>query len=113
MRNKEQSIPNNEIEQPELKQKSSSKRNIGIICVIMGGISLAMSPALPFLIIPGIAFFAISAIFIRQWKKLQSKLDDYREKFLPARRIISMKEEELEGYKKSLTEILNQKRNTV
>ena len=104
---KEQSIPKNEIEQPELKQKSSSKRNIGIICVIMGGISLAMSPALPFLVIPGIAFFAISAIFIRQWKKLQSKLDDYREKLLPTRGIISMKEEELEGYKKSLTEIQN------
>ena len=102
-----QSVPNNEIEQPELKQKSSSKRNIGIICVIMGGISLAMSPALPFLVIPGIAFFAISAIFIRQWKKLQSKLDDYREKLLPTRGIISMKEEELEGYKKSLTEIQN------
>ena len=104
---KEQSIPKNEIEQPELKQKSSSKRNIGIICVIMGGISLAMSPALPFLVIPGIAFFAISAIFIRQWKKLQSKLDDYRDKLLPTRGVISMKEEELEGYKKSLAEIKN------
>ena len=102
-----QSIPNNEIEQPELKQKSSSKRNIGIICVIMGGISLAMSPALPFLVIPGIALFAISAIFIRQWRKLQSKLDDYREKLLPARRVISMKEEELQGYKKTLEEIQN------
>ena len=102
-----QSVPNNEIEQPELKQKSSSKRNIGVICVIMGGISLAMSPALPFLVIPGIALFAISAIFIRQWKKLQGKLDDYREKFLPTRRVISMKEEELEGYKKTLKEIQN------
>ena len=102
-----QSVPNNEIEQPELKQKSSSKRNIGIICVIIGGISLAMSPALPFLVIPGIALFAISAIFIRQWKKLQGKLDDYREKFLPARRVISMKEKELEGYKNTLKETQN------
>ncbi|SVE13136.1 uncharacterized protein METZ01_LOCUS465990, partial [marine metagenome] len=66
-----------------------------------------MSPALSFLVIPGIALFAISAIFIRQWKKLQGKLYDYREKFLPTRRVISMKEEELEGYKKTLKEIQN------
>jgi len=96
IKQKQKEIPEKTIDEPKTKQKSSSNRNIGIICIIIGGITLAMLPISPLLIIPSIVLFVISASFLRRWKKLQNELKIQIEKFAPAQRVIKERQGDLE-----------------